>query len=247
MSPSALIADDEPHLAEDLRAQLARAWPQLRILALAANGIEALDALDTQRPDIAFLDIRMPGLGGLEVAQRMAAACHVVFVTAYDQYAVAAFEAEAVDYLLKPVTAQRLAQTVARLKARLNGPAADLRGLLEKLAAPQGAARLRWVRATVGAELRLIAVEEVCYFEAADKYTRVVTASGEALIRTPIRELAEQLDPEQFWQVHRGTLVNARRIAAASRDLRGRLVLRLKDVDEALVVSRAYAHLFRQM
>ncbi len=248
--PRAIIADDEPHLASFLQAQLERLWPQLDIAAVCANGVEALAAVARERPDLAFLDIRMPGLSGLEVAARLSAPCHLVFVTAYDEYAIDAFEREAADYLLKPVADERLARTVARLKERLqhNVAPADLRALISQLAAGHGAPeRLRWIRAGVGESVRMIPVEEVCYFEAADKYTRVITAQGESLIRTPIKDLIAELDPALFWQVHRSTLVNARRVLKAHRDLRGRLRLVLSGCNDQIEVSRGYAHLFRQM
>ncbi|MEW9898222.1 LytTR family DNA-binding domain-containing protein [Chitinivorax sp. PXF-14] len=249
--PSALIADDEPHLAAHLKLRLAQLWPELDVIGLAANGLEAQEWLAARQPDVAFLDIKMPGLSGLQVAQ--AARCHCVFVTAYNEYAVQAFEQQALDYLLKPVTDERLAKTVARLKASLaHAPAPDLGNLLgqlqQALRAPAAPIeRLSWIRAGVGQEIRLIAVDDVCYFQASDKYTAVVTADGEYLIRTPLKELHEQLDAQQFWQIHRSTLVNARQIRDVARDFTGKLTLRLKGRDDRLTVSRAYAHLFRQM
>ncbi|CAG0992206.1 Transcriptional regulatory protein YpdB [Burkholderiales bacterium] len=260
MSPRALIADDELHLAEYLRDRLQALWPELLILPLAANGLEALRALEAEEPELAFLDIRMPGLTGLEVAQRAQGTTRVVFVTAYDQYAVEAFEAEAVDYLLKPVTESRLAQTVARVKRELaEGPGArsETRSVLARLASllpelggngslPQ-AGYLRWVRAAVGNQVRLIPIDEVCYFQSGDKYTSVFTAEAEFLIRTPLKDLLGELDPQRFWQVHRGTVVQASAVSGTARDLRGRVVVKLKNRQETLVVSRAYLHLFRQM
>lgn len=247
--PSALIAEDEPHLAAHLRSRLNVLWPELDIRTCVNSGDEALERIEQERPDIAFLDIRMPGLSGLEVAERLTVPCRLVFVTAYDQYAIEAFEQAAIDYLLKPVSDERLAKTIARLQeaAQPNdeGALAELRRLLAAAApAPE---RLRWVRAQCGNSVRLVGVDEVCYFQAADKYTLVVTADAELLIRTPIKELAEQLDPEQFWQVHRSTLVNSRQIVTARHDDLGRLSLKLRDRPEALPVSRSYAHLFRQM
>jgi DNA-binding LytR/AlgR family response regulator len=249
----ALIADDEPNLAEDLRARLARLWPELEILPLAANGIEAMRAASEDAPDIAFLDIRMPGLDGLELARRLDAGTHVVFVTAYDQYALEAFEREAVDYLLKPVADDRLERCVERLKRRLAaGEApAGMAQALEKIARalPQSSARrkLRWVRALKGDVVRQIAVEDVLYFQAADKYTCVVTREGEFLIRTALAELAVELDEEAFWQIHRGTVVNMAEVASTRRDLAGRVFVRMKDGGAELPVSRAYANRFRQM
>jgi DNA-binding LytR/AlgR family response regulator len=250
----ALIADDEPLLAAHLKARLAELWPQLDIAGVAANGIEARDMFEVLRPDIAFLDIRMPGLSGLEVVQALSPEarkrCRVVFVTAYDEFAVQAFEREAVDYLLKPVADDRLRVAIERLQRASPGSAAtqsdDLLLRLQALL-PKPAEHLRWVRASVGNEVRLVATDEICYFQATDKYTAVFTRDAELLIRTPVKELLEQIDPEQFWQVHRGTLVNVRQIAAARHDALGRVTLKLKDRPEAVAVSRGHAHLFRQM
>jgi DNA-binding LytR/AlgR family response regulator len=247
----AVIADDEPHLAAHLQARLAALWPELAIAGIAANGIEARELIEAQRPDLAFLDIRMPGLSGLDVVRELSPGarrdCRVVFVTAYDEFAVQAFEREAVDYLLKPVADERLLAAIERL--RRPPPAAQPADLLQRLQAllPENSGRLRWVRASVGSEVRLIAVDDVCYFQATDKYTAVFTRDAELLIRTPIRELLEQLDPERFWQVHRGTLVNARQIVAARQDALGRVSLKLRDRPETVAVSRGHAHLFRQM
>jgi DNA-binding LytR/AlgR family response regulator len=250
---TALIADDEPLLAEDLRRRLAKLWPELEILAACHDGSAALERLQAEKPDVAFLDIRMPGLTGLDVAARLDYPCHVVFVTAYDQYAVEAFERAAVDYLLKPADDARLAKTVARLRRAVAAPSdterSRLAAVLEKVSLQNTAkpAPLRWIRAAVGDSVRLVPVAEVRYFQAADKYTAAMTGAGELLIRTPIRELVEQLDPEIFWQVHRGTIVNAGFIAGARHDGNGRVLLSLRDRPETLTVSRAYAHLFRQM
>jgi len=250
----AIIADDEPLLAKHLKARLAALWPQLEIAGVAANGIEARDMIEGLRPDIAFLDIRMPGLTGLEVVQTLSPearrACRVVFVTAYDEFAVQAFEREAVDYLLKPVADDRLQSAIERLQRALPAPAsAQSDDLLQRLQAMmrRPGEHLRWVRASVGNDVRLVAADEICYFQATDKYTAVLTRDTELLIRTPIKELAEQLDPEQFWQVHRGTLVNAKQIVSARHDAFGRVSLKLRDRPEALAVSRGHAHLFRQM
>jgi DNA-binding LytR/AlgR family response regulator len=242
----AVIADDEPHLAEYLAARLAVLWPQIKIEALLGNGDEALRAIRELRPDIAFLDIRMPGLSGLEVAAQVGDDCRVVFVTAYEHFAVSAFEQEAVDYLLKPVSDDRLKLTVDRLRREALRPMADrLARLQQQMASGNG--HLRWIRASVGSSVRMVAAEEVCYFRAGDKYTSVMTGNTELLIRTSIRDLAAQLDPELFWQVHRGTLVNMHQVVAAERDVLGRLALRLRDRSETVPVSRNYAHLFRQM
>jgi DNA-binding LytR/AlgR family response regulator len=252
MKASALIADDEANLAEHLRARLALLWPDLEVLPLASNGLEALRAIDAQNPDVAFLDIRMPGLTGLELAGRIDGRTHIVFVTAFDQYAVEAFDRDAVDYVLKPVTDERLAKCVARLRRKLASaerpPALeDVLARLARAVPGAGGGRLRWVRALKGELVQQIAVDEVLYFHAADKYTCVVTREGESLIRLPLAELAAQLDAEVFWQVHRSTLVNMNEVASTRRDLGGRVYVRLKDGKTELAVSRAYAHRFKQM
>ena len=254
---TAIIADDEPRLAEFLADRLAVLWPELLLVGVAASGPQAQAMLAAEAPDIAFLDIRMPGLTGLEVARTAAAHVHVVFVTAYDQYAVDAFNRAAVDYLLKPVGEERLAETVARLKAKLRArdPASELQAALAviaRFAPPQRVSigapeRLAWIRASAGSQVRLIAVDEVSYFQANDKYTSVFTTEGEALIRTPLKELGEQLDPDRFWQVHRGTIVNLGHVSTTTRDLAGRITLTLKTRPEKVAVSRAYSHRFKQM
>jgi DNA-binding LytR/AlgR family response regulator len=249
---SALIADDEVHLAEHLRARLQQLWPDLDILPLAGNGLEALRGINEEAPDIAFLDIRMPGLTGLELAGRIDTRTHVVFVTAFDQYAVEAFDRDAVDYILKPVTDERLRKSIERLQAKLRQaePPAPLDEVLARLVrALPGAAggKLRWVRSLRGELVQQIAVDDVLYFQASDKYTCVITREGESLIRMPLAELAAQLDAEVFWQIHRGTLINMNEVASTRRDLGGRVYVRLKDGKTELPVSRAYAHLFRQM
>lgn len=247
-APTAVVAEDEATLRQQLVEQLGQLWPELRIVAEAADGIQALRCLQEFRPDVLFLDINMPGATGLEVARQASGCSRVVFVTAYDEHAVAAFEHGAIDYVLKPISAARLFTTVGRLKERLGTPPARLDGVLERLSGPQPArAYLRWINASVGQNLRLITVDEVAYFQADNKYTRVVTAAGEALIRKPLKELVEELDPQQFWQIHRSTLVNAGAIAGVTRDFRGRMLVRLKNRDETLLVSETYAHLFRQM
>ena len=251
--PRALVADDEVNLAEHLRSRLNSLWPELEVLPLAANGIDALRAINEDEPEVAFLDIRMPGLTGLELAARIDAQTHIVFVTAYDQYAVEAFDRDAVDYLLKPVTDERLARCIERLRRKLHEaekpPGLD--EVLAKLARaiPGGAAagKLRWVRALKGEVVQQIAVDDVLYFQAADKYTCVMTREGESLIRLPLSELAPQLDTEVFWQIHRSTIVNMNAVASTRRDLGGRAFVKLKDGGTELPVSRAYSHLFKQM
>lgn len=259
MKPTALIVDDERLMRDQIRGCLKQAWPELQIVAEAANGIDAVAAIGAHRPDIVFLDIRMPGMTGLEVAALVADRVHIVFVTAYDQHAIEAFERGAVDYLLKPVEEERLDVTVARLKQRLGAadrtgganPAPELAELVGKLAQTlqlSGAKpQLRWIKAAVGGSLRLIPVEEVVYFQADDKYTSVYTAQSEALIRRPIKDLLGELDPEKFWQIHRSTIVNAGEIAGVARDLRDRLMVVLKNRSEKLEVSRSFRHRFKQM
>jgi DNA-binding LytR/AlgR family response regulator len=264
-TPRALIADDEEHLRDYLEAQLKTAWPELRVIAKAVNGLDALRLIDEEAPDVAFLDIRMPGMTGLDVAARLVAGARpplIVFVTAFDQYAVEAFEHSAVDYLLKPASEERLAKTVAKLKGKLEAPAASsapaaisaatLQALLQQLsgaaAAPAAPApSLQWIRASQGDQTRLISIDEVIYFQSNDKYTSVFLADGESLIRTPISKLREQLDEQQFWQIHRSVIVAAKHVAGTRQDFRGRLMVQLKDRPEQLVVSRNYVDLFRQM
>ena len=252
--PTAIIADDERLMREQLRARLSEVWPDLQIVAEAKNGEEAVAAVNDHRPDIAFLDIRMPGMTGIEAARHIGDACHVVFITAYNEYAVDAFEHGAIDYVLKPAEADRLAITVARVKQRLGSKPTDLGELLSKLSArldstAGGSQRsyLKWIQATVGQQLRLIPTAEILFFTSDEKYTRVQTESFEALIRKPIKELIDELDPEQFWQIHRGTIVNAKAIAGVARDFRGRQLVLIKGHTEKLEVSRNYTHLFKQM
>ena len=252
--PTAIIADDERLMREQLRARLADVWPELEILAEARNGEEAVNAVGEHRPDLAFLDIRMPGMTGIEAARAIGDACHVVFITAYNEYAVDAFEHGAVDYVLKPAERERLEITVARLKKRLGTKPSDLGELLSKLSAKlegvaggSGKAPLRWIQASVGQQLRMIPVADVLFFTSDEKYTRVQTESFEALIRKPIKELVDELDPEQFWQIHRATIVNAKAISGITRDFRGRQLVLIKGSNEKLEVSRNYTHLFKQM
>ena len=252
--PTAIIADDERLMREQLRTRLTEVWPDLQILAEAKNGEEAVAAVHDHRPDLAFLDIRMPGMTGIEAARHIGDACHVVFITAYNEYAVDAFEHGAVDYVLKPAEAERLAITVARLKRRLGSKPNDLTELLSKLSArlesdggPVQRSYLQWIQASVGQQLRLIPTADILFFTSDEKYTRVQTESFEALIRKPIKELIDELDPEQFWQIHRGTIVNAKAIAGVTRDFRGRQLVLIKGQNEKLEVSRNYTHLFKQM
>ncbi len=250
----AIIADDEKELRTYLRSLLSEAWPDLVISGEAANGKEALALVQSEHPQIAFLDIKMPGLTGMDVARRIAGVCHIVFVTAYDRYALEAFEREAVDYLLKPVSKERLTQTVQRLKERLESaslPTTQLTEVVEQLLArlPAQAGRdyLRWIKTQHKDSIRLIPVEEIDYFKADDKYTLVMTKEGESLIKKSIKELAEELDPAQFWQIHRGTIVNVSRIDRVSHSLTGRGIVKLKERSEFLTVSRNYLHLFKHM
>jgi len=256
---TAVIADDERLMREQLRARLAEVWPDLEIVAEAKNGQEAIDAVRAHRPDLVFLDIRMPEKSGLEAAREIGEACHVVFITAYNEYAVEAFESGAVDYVLKPAERERLEVTVARLRKRLGTKPSDLGALLEKLAAkidraegtstsPGGASRfLEWIQASMGQQIRMIPVAEVLFFTSDEKYTRVQTEGYEALIRKPIKELVEELDPALFWQIHRSTIVNVKAIAGISRDFRGRQLVQVKGHATKLEVSRNYTHLFKQM
>jgi len=245
---TAIIAEDEEVLRGELREMLATQWPELDVVAEVGDGGAACRAVEELAPSIVFLDIEMPGASGLEVARKVSARCHVVFVTAYDKYAVAAFEQGAVDYVMKPFTASRLDATIARLKARVAGPPADLTGLLQSLASlTQRKDYLRWITAAHGESLRLITVDEICYFRADHKYTLVVTPDSEALIRRPLKALAEEVDPQAFWQIHRSALVSVKQIAGVSRDVRGHLSVRLKQRTETLPVGENYVHLFKQM
>ena len=245
----ALIADDEPHLALYLRDQLLALWPELDVVHLARNGVDAAARIAQLEPDLAFLDIQMPGLSGLEVAQGIEGSTRVVFVTAFDDYALQAFEHAALDYVLKPVSAERLAKTVARLRAAAPAPPADARlaeALRSLTAAPPGQ-RLRYILAGQGSGARHLDVAEVRFFQADDKYTVVASVHGEYLIRTPITELAAQLDPAQFWQVHRATIVNLAWLEGTRRDDTSRLFLRMRGHAGELPVSRAFVHLFKAM
>ena len=246
-----LIADDEPHLARALATELATLWPGLELLPPARNGVEAAQRIATLRPEVAFLDIQMPGLTGLEVAQGIEGSTRVVFVTAYDEYAVQAFEQQALDYVLKPVKAERLQRTIERVQRAIATPPAETGQLLAALQRLMPAAaspdRLRWVRASSGELTHQVDVQEVLFFRADDKYTCVQTAHAEHLIRTPIAELSAQLDPQQFVQVHRSTIVNLAHLAGTRRDENSRLFLRIRGHAQELPVSRAYVHLFKAM
>ena len=244
----AIIAEDEVNLAEDLRRRLLKLWPELEIVAVLHDGVAAEQSLQTLAPDIAFLDIQMPGITGLEAARSAAKNCRVVFVTAYDDHAVTAFEQAAVDYVLKPYSDERLARCVERLRQNDNVDSATLLARLSTLLQTNNKpAPLRWIRAQLGQSVRLLPVEEVCYFQSDDKYTLVLTRDAELLLRTPLKELIEQLDPEEFWQVHRSTVVNVRQIGAAHHNESGKVTLSLRDRKDTLGVSRSYAHLFKQM
>jgi DNA-binding LytR/AlgR family response regulator len=284
----ALIADDERLMREQLRARLLEVWPELEVVAEARNGLEAVQLTEQHHPEIVFLDIRMPGLTGIDAARQIAQlpthddspqgdgwpGCEIVFITAYDQYAVEAFEQGVVDYVLKPAERERLLLTVQRVKQRMAGRAApgragepagdddpadapplpahtpDMQQLLQKLADrlnPQAPPRLQWIQASVGQAIQMIPVDEVLFFISDEKYTRVQTATTEALIRKPIKELIEELDMGQFWQIHRSTLVNTRAIAGVTRDLRGRQLVSVKGHPEKLEVSRSFTGLFKGM
>lgn len=252
----ALIADDEPLLRERLRAHLAALWPDLALTDDARNGVEALELYAAHRPDIVFLDIRMPGMNGIDTARALARSAHLVFVTAYEQYAVQAFEQGAVDYLVKPIDRDRLADTVDRLKRQLPAPlhgAASMEAMLDQLAArldrhaAAPARRLQWIKASVGNSVRLIPVEQVHFLRAEDKYTRVVWHEGEALIRKTIRELADELDPERFVQTHRSVIVNLGSVREVVRGMNETADVHLRGCSEILPVSRSYLHHFRQM
>lgn len=252
----ALIADDEPLLRERLRGHLARLWPGLEIVAEARNGREAIELFDAHLPQVVFLDVQMPGLNGVEAARAVARRAEVVFVTAYEQYAVQAFEQGAIDYLVKPFDETRLAETVRRLTARLAGagtaPSPTREAVLEELAAElrrrsAGSPYLQWIKASVGQSVRLIAVEQVAYLRADEKYTLVVWEGGEALIRKTIRELADELDPSRFAQIHRSVIVNLHHVVQVDRGPNETAEVRLKGRREQLPVSRSFVHVFRQM
>jgi len=250
----AVIADDESQLRVHLKSLLFKLWPDLIICGEAKNGQEALELIEKHRPDIAFLDIRMPGLSGMEVAKKVTESCWVVFITAYDKYAVEAFENEAIDYLLKPITHKRLEKAIRRLQKQIAAsikPPSDMSEIIEQAIArlyrKEKPGYLRWLKTQHGDGIRLVPVDDVCYFKASDKYTLIVTKDGELLIKKAIKELAHELDPNQFWRIHRGTIVNAHYITKVSRSLTGRGVVKLKNRPELLTVSRSYIHIFKQM
>lgn len=251
MSTTALIADDEPLLREHLQRQLAQLWPELHVVAEARNGREAIELFDELTPDIAFLDVHMPGVNGVEVARALAGRARVVFVTAFDQYAVQAFEQGAVDYLVKPIDPERLALTVQRLRkpATLSGSLSPLLDALAQRLQQQAPPRqhLQWIRASVGASVRLIPVDEVAYLRSDEKYTLVAWPGGEALIRKTIRELADELDPNRFVQIHRSVIVALPHISHVMRGANETADVHLRGRSEVLPVSRSYVHLFRQM
>ena len=252
--PTAIIADDERLMRDQLRARLTQVWPELTILGEAKNGEEAISLVNELKPDFAFLDIRMPAKTGLEAAREIGTAAHIVFITAYDQYAVEAFDQGAVDYVLKPADTERLGKTVERLKQRLSSEAEppDMSNMLAQLAKQLGISAkpnyLQWIQASIGQELRLIPVEENSYFS--NQMKNILACKlrvTKRLIRKPVRDLAEELDPNLFWQIHRSTLVNSKAIAGVVRDMRGRHLVQIKDSNEKLEVSRSFVHLFKQM
>ncbi len=255
---TALIADDEPLLREHLATHLARQWPELQVVAQARNGREAVELFEQMRPDVAFLDVHMPGCNGVDAARAIGPLAQIVFVTAYEQYAVQAFEQGAIDYVVKPLDETRLAATIARLKERLaeraarQGDSEQLDAALEQLARrlsrhPAVVPRLQWIRASVGSTVKLIPVEQIAFLRSDEKYTLVVWEGGEALIRKPIRELIDELDPEQFAQVHRSVIVNLKQVAQVTRGANETAEVHLRGRNETLPVSRSYLHLFRQM
>jgi DNA-binding LytR/AlgR family response regulator len=252
-APTAVVADDERLMREQIIARLREAWPELSIVGEASNGNEAIALVQSEEPDIVFLDIKMPGMDGIQAAQAMAGRVHVVFVTAHDQYAISAFEHGAVDYLLKPPEAERVALTCQRLRARLKQEPDPMNDLLAQLSQRLGAGGLkpreymRWVQASVGANIRMIPTSDILFFRAEDKYTRVQTERFEALIRKPIKELIDELDPDEFWQIHRSTVVRVDAVEQVSRDFRGRQIVHVKGSAEKLEVSRTFNHLFKQM
>jgi DNA-binding LytR/AlgR family response regulator len=252
-APSAGVADDERLMREQIIDRLKEAWPELLIVGEASNGREAIAMVQSLQPDILFLDISMPGMDGIETARALAGRAHVVFVTAHDQYAISAFEHGAVDYLLKPAEPERVALTCQRLRERLKQAPDPMDEVLAQLSQRLGTGGLkpreymRWVQASVGANIRMIPTSEILFFRAEDKYTLVKTRGVEALIRKPIKELIEELDPDEFWQIHRSTVVRVDAVEQVSRDFRGHQIVHVKGSDEKLEVSRTFNHLFKQM
>jgi DNA-binding LytR/AlgR family response regulator len=252
-APTAVIADDERLMRVQIVARLKEAWPELLIVGEASNGREAVAMVQSLEPDIVFLDISMPEMDGIQAARALAGQAHVVFVTAFDQYAIKAFEQGAIDYLLKPADPERVALTCQRLRARLSQKPDPMNDLLEQLSHRIGGGGLkareymRWVQASVGANIRMIPTSDILFFRAEDKYTRVQTAGFEALIRKPIKELIDELDPDEFWQIHRATLVRVDAVEQVSRNFRGKQIVHVKGSEEKLEVSRSFSHLFKQM
>ena len=252
-APTAVVADDESLMRDQIIASLKQAWPELVIVGEASNGREAVAIVQSLEPDVVFLDISMPGMDGIQAAQALAGQAHVVFVTAYDQYAIRAFEQGAVDYLLKPADPERVALTCQRLRARLKQEPDPMNELLAQLSQRLGTSGLkpreymRWVQASVGANIRMIPTTDILFFRAEDKYTRVQTQGFEALIRKPIKDLIDELDPDEFWQIHRATVVRVDAVEQVSRDFRGRQIVHVKGSQEKLEVSRTFNHLFKQM
>jgi len=249
--PAAILVEDEPALRDELAEMLLALWPELAIVGTAGDGAQAIALFERERPDIAFLDIRIPGPSGLDLARHLDGRCHVVFVTAYDMHAIDAFEQGAIDYVLKPIALDRFALTVRRLKDRLRGQDEAVHALADQLRrqAPAGASarHLRWITASAGKSVRFIAVDEILFFQSDRRYTRVVLADSEFLIRKTLRELLAELDPEQFWQTHRSTVVNALAVVAMEPDFSGRLTMRLRGRREHLPVSESFAARYRQM
>lgn len=245
-----MVAEDEPLMRERLVEQLAKLWPQAELVKVAENGNDAWDGFLEFEPEVVFLDIRMPGLSGLEVARKIGRQAHVVFITAYDQYAVDAFHSGAVDYLLKPVEEERLQLALERLQEKLQKPPADLGALLKQLAlateTPKKVEKLKWIKASVGKQIRLINVDDIVFLQSDTKYTRIVLADSEALLRTALKDLLESLDEQKFWQIHRSSVVNVEYIAAAERVDAERMQVLLKGRPEKLMVSRNFTHLFRE-
>jgi DNA-binding LytR/AlgR family response regulator len=252
-APTAVIADDERLMREQIIDRLKEAWPELLIVGEASNGREAIAIVQSTQPDIVFLDISMPEMDGIQAARALAGSVHVVFVTAHDQYAIRAFEHGAVDYLLKPAEPERVALTCERLRARLQQKPDPMNDLLAQLSQRLGAGALkpreymRWVQASVGANIRMIPTSDILFFRAEDKYTRVQTQGFEALIRKPIKELIDELDPDEFWQIHRATVVRVDAIEQVSRNFRGHQIVHVKGSEEKLEVSRSFNHLFKMM